>query len=70
MFLKVLSFYPMNWLPLKKKKKLKLNKNYIYIYIYFFFKEIKCKEREIGFERYASCLLFMRNKFIYGHVTQ
>ena len=55
----------MNWLPLKKKKKIKLNKNYIYIY----FKEIKCKEREIGFERYASCLLFMRNKFIYGHVT-
>ena len=66
----------MNWLPFKKKKKLKLNKNYIYTYIYIYislyiyFKEIKCKEREIGFERYASCLLFMRNKFIYGHVTQ
>ena len=68
MFLKVLSFYPMNWLPLKKKKKKIKQKLYIYIYIYF--KEIKCKEREIGFERYASCLLFMRNKFIYGHVTQ
>ena len=66
MFLKVLSFYPMNWLPLKKKKKKIKQKLYIYIY----FKEIKCKEREIGFERYASCLLFMRNKFIYGHVTQ
>ena len=70
MFLKFLSFYPMNWLPLKKKKKKFKQKLYIYIYIYIYFKEIKGKEREIGFERYASCLLFMRNKFIYGHVTQ